>query len=67
MDVEKLQLLNVLDMLRRVIVRQDHIMVGKNMPPGFTPNQVNSCIKKDSPKVVDTIDMEDMGDKVRNV
>jgi hypothetical protein len=39
MDVEKPQSLNVLDMLQRVIVRQDHIMVGKNAFSGFTPNQ----------------------------
>ena len=33
--------------------------------PGFKPNQVNACVKKDSPKVVDMVDMEDLGDKVR--
>ena len=33
--------------------------------PGFGPKQVNHCIKKNESKVVDTIDIEDMGDKVR--
>ena len=32
--------------------------------PGFGPKQVNHCIKKNESKVVDTIDIEDMGDKV---
>jgi len=33
--------------------------------PGFSPHtQVNKCIKKECAKVVDTIDMEDIGDKV---
>ena len=32
--------------------------------PGFKPSQCNTCIKKDCAKVVDTIDIEDMGDKV---
>ena len=36
MGVEKLQSLNVLDMLQRVTVLQDHTMVGKNDPAGFT-------------------------------
>merc|ERR1711976_1148919 len=31
--------------------------------PGFGPKQVNHCIKKNESKVVDTIDIEDMGDK----
>jgi len=31
--------------------------------PGFKPNKVNCCIKQDSPKVVDILDMEDLGDK----
>ena len=32
--------------------------------PGFKPNEVNITVKKDSPKVVDMVDMEDLGDKV---
>ena len=32
--------------------------------PGFKPTQVNACIKKECPKVVDSVDIEDMGDKV---
>jgi len=31
--------------------------------PGFKPSQCNTGIKKDCAKVVDTIDIEDMGDK----
>ena len=33
--------------------------------PGFQPHRVNTEIKMDSAKVVDTVDIEDMGDKVR--
>jgi hypothetical protein len=32
--------------------------------PGFKPKAINPCIKKDCPKVVDSVDMEDLGDKV---
>jgi len=33
--------------------------------PGFKPEgQVNFKVKKETPKVVDTVDIEDMGDKV---
>ena len=35
--------------------------------PGFRPEHVNTKIKKDSPKVVDTVDIEDLGDKVINI
>merc|ERR1712080_31322 len=31
--------------------------------PGFKPNRVNETVKMDCAKVVDTIDMEDLGDK----
>ena len=34
-----------------------------SMLPGMKPNRVNECIKLDSNKVVDTVDIEDMGDK----
>ena len=33
--------------------------------PGFKPSRCNNMIKMESPKVVDTLDIEDMGDKVR--
>ena len=32
--------------------------------PGFKPSRCNNMIKMESPKVVDTLDIEDMGDKV---
>lgn len=32
--------------------------------PGFKPALVNCSIKKENAKVVDTVDIEDMGDKV---
>ncbi len=32
--------------------------------PGFAPSRVNKKVKMDCSKVVDTIDMEDIGDKV---
>ena len=32
--------------------------------PGFKPPRANHCIKMDESKVVDTLDIEDMGDKV---
>ena len=31
--------------------------------PGFKPSRCNNMIKMESPKVVDTLDIEDMGDK----
>lgn len=31
--------------------------------PGFKPRVVNTCTKKDCPKVVDSVDIEDIGDK----
>ena len=31
--------------------------------PGMKPNRCNEMIKMEGPKVVDTIDIEDMGDK----
>merc|ERR1712107_882502 len=34
-----------------------------SMLPGMQDPRVNSCIKMDCAKVVDTIDMEDLGDK----
>ena len=34
--------------------------------PGFKPSRCNNMIKMESPKVVDTLDIEDMGDKVFN-
>ena len=33
--------------------------------PGFKPPRANHCIKMDESKVVDTLDIEDMGDKVQ--
>ena len=33
------------------------------MLPGFKPNRVNSNIKMECAKVVDSVDIEDMGDK----
>ena len=33
--------------------------------PGFKPASINPGIKKEQGKVVDTIDIEDMGDKVK--
>ena len=32
--------------------------------PGFQPARINNMIKLDSPKVVDTVEIEDLGDKV---
>jgi hypothetical protein len=32
--------------------------------PGFKSHPINSCIKKDCAKVVDSVDIEDIGDKV---
>ena len=32
--------------------------------PGFQPARINNQIKLDSPKVVDTVEIEDLGDKV---
>jgi hypothetical protein len=32
--------------------------------PGFKSGHVNHCQKKDCAKVVDSVDMEDLGDKV---
>ena len=32
--------------------------------PGFKSHPINSCVKKDCAKVVDSVDIEDMGDKV---
>ena len=34
-----------------------------SMLPGMKPNRVNETIKMECPKVVDTVDIEDMGDK----
>ena len=34
--------------------------------PGFQPARINNSIKLDSPKVVDTVEIEDIGDKVTN-
>merc|ERR1712117_166809 len=31
--------------------------------PGFQPARINNQIKLDSPKVVDTVEIEDLGDK----
>ena len=33
------------------------------MLPGMQESRVNSCIKMDCAKVVDTLDIEDLGDK----
>ena len=33
------------------------------MLPGFKPNRVNANIKMECAKVVDSVDIEDMGDK----
>ena len=33
------------------------------MLPGFKPNRVNETIKMECAKVVDSVDIEDMGDK----
>ena len=32
--------------------------------PGFQPGRINNLVKLDSPKVVDTVEIEDIGDKV---
>ncbi len=45
------------------LLDQEHL----SKVPGFKPTHVNNKIKKDAPKVVDTIDMEDLGDKVRAI
>ena len=34
-----------------------------SMLPGMKPNRVNETIKMECAKVVDTVDIEDMGDK----
>ena len=34
-----------------------------SMLPGMKPNRVNETVKMDCAKVVDTFDIEDMGDK----
>jgi hypothetical protein len=34
--------------------------------PGFKARPINPCVKKDCPKVVDSVDMEDLGDKVND-
>ncbi len=33
--------------------------------PGFKPSRVNNKIQMDAGKVVNTVDIEDMGDKAR--
>ena len=35
--------------------------------PGFQPGRINNLVKLDSPKVVDTVEIEDIGDKVTNL
>ena len=35
--------------------------------PGFQPGRINNLVKLDSPKVVDTVEIEDIGDKVINL
>ena len=45
------------------LLDQEHL----SKVPGFKPTHVNNKIKKDAPKVVDTIDMEDLGDKVKAI
>ena len=47
--------------MKPLVILQDKL---KSLP-GFKPGPVNRKVKKDSPKVVDSIDIEDMGDKVR--
>ena len=35
--------------------------------PGFQPGRINNLVKLDSPKVVDTVEIEDIGDKVTDL